>query len=824
MGKIKKITENELVGGTQSTDVYPVTSVKAVYDESNERLDNILNRRGVVNISTNYNADHIAEVLTLEQAIAKVPSKDRVLGFQGKFQTSEGWKSYIFTGDSVSNWSDISKWIELISSKKFTELESKLSKNGVILNETISLENGKLLFINEEIPNGSDLYFTLSDKIDYIAITEYSGEIEGETTYYYSENTIKFLYSTKSNVTRLKLYFGLRSSIPNFNIKVFKGYIPYQVEQNTVNIENLLNDKTDTYNTLKEIGLELASNKTLPPNFGLFIDAIKSIRFIPKDSYKNDEIVLYVCSAYDDGTEQTKYRIWAYNITSKVDAAKYESEIINIDTSTIQTIQAYGECGELQAEVDFNTILQAGRALVWTNYSFKIQKISDKSALTTYCNAQGKGYAYIDNVVDIIKSKNGIYKRTDSVSDSLLIRYSEVIVSAGINPKRFAKDHDFIINVLTPNHSGDNTFSLWVQDYTANVPIGSFGLTQDDLAKIEQKDRILIKNITDYGTWFCVINYNKLLEIGELTWGGNDICLQRINQEDPNTINLLSPANKSIWWCGTSIPEGGYPKIVGDLLYCNIYNVAKGSSMARRGSTNTEDGYGWTGVPYDAVMYSLTQTLSEKEELINNWDKWKLLLANSTVSDVPNVLTDEMKELIRNCSYEKKLIPYLDGTYTQPDIFVIDHGFNDWINPLGGDFVADQLPEDVFDRNTYIGAINFLIKTIYKYVPRAKIVIIGHYENTSNERAKKITQAQEFIANYWGIPIIKLWELTGISPARIETYGYWKDGYWKIGEELREVSMTEVWMPDSTHPGADKTGECNNRIANLLAKHLSLIL
>ena len=42
MGKIKKILENELVGGTQTTDVYPVTSIKAVYDENNERLDNIL--------------------------------------------------------------------------------------------------------------------------------------------------------------------------------------------------------------------------------------------------------------------------------------------------------------------------------------------------------------------------------------------------------------------------------------------------------------------------------------------------------------------------------------------------------------------------------------------------------------------------------------------------------------------------------------------------------------------------------------------------------------------------------------------------------------
>lgn len=110
MGKIKKILENELVGGTQSTDVYPVTSVKAVYDENNERLDHILARRGTVNISTNYNTDHIAEVLTLSEAIAKVPSADRTLGFVATFLTSDGWKTYQFIGDSLTEWSDTSKW------------------------------------------------------------------------------------------------------------------------------------------------------------------------------------------------------------------------------------------------------------------------------------------------------------------------------------------------------------------------------------------------------------------------------------------------------------------------------------------------------------------------------------------------------------------------------------------------------------------------------------------------------------------------------------------------------------------------------------------
>lgn len=112
MGRIKKILENELIGGTQSTDVYPVTSIKAVYDDNSERLDHILNRRGVVNVSTNYNDDHIAEVLTLAQAIAKVPSADRVIGFQGKYLASDGWHTIIYTGNNLTNWDDETKWID----------------------------------------------------------------------------------------------------------------------------------------------------------------------------------------------------------------------------------------------------------------------------------------------------------------------------------------------------------------------------------------------------------------------------------------------------------------------------------------------------------------------------------------------------------------------------------------------------------------------------------------------------------------------------------------------------------------------------------------
>ena len=90
--------------------MYSVTSTKAVYDENNERLDNILKRRGTVNISTNYNSDHIAEILILNQVIAKVPSKDRTLGFVGTFLTQEWWKTYQFARTTISDWNNTDYW------------------------------------------------------------------------------------------------------------------------------------------------------------------------------------------------------------------------------------------------------------------------------------------------------------------------------------------------------------------------------------------------------------------------------------------------------------------------------------------------------------------------------------------------------------------------------------------------------------------------------------------------------------------------------------------------------------------------------------------
>lgn len=61
MGKIKKLLESELIGGSQNSEVYPITSIKAVYDKDNtsleEILNNINNRVQIVKDSVNVNID-----------------------------------------------------------------------------------------------------------------------------------------------------------------------------------------------------------------------------------------------------------------------------------------------------------------------------------------------------------------------------------------------------------------------------------------------------------------------------------------------------------------------------------------------------------------------------------------------------------------------------------------------------------------------------------------------------------------------------------------------------------------------------------------------
>lgn len=121
MGVIRKIKDNELVGGTQDEEVYPVTSTQSVYNSQNKTLDQLLALNLPINISANYSANHSANAYSLQEAINAVPLYDRRIGFLGTFLskdlTPNKWVTIQYNGVSVdsSSWVNPDNWVQMLS-------------------------------------------------------------------------------------------------------------------------------------------------------------------------------------------------------------------------------------------------------------------------------------------------------------------------------------------------------------------------------------------------------------------------------------------------------------------------------------------------------------------------------------------------------------------------------------------------------------------------------------------------------------------------------------------------------------------------------------
>lgn len=121
MGVIRKIKDNELVGGTQDEEVYPVTSTQSVYNSQNKTLDQLLALNLPINISANYSANYSVNAYSLQGAINAVPLYDRRIGFLGTFLskdlTPNKWITIQYNGVSVdsSSWVNTDNWVQMLS-------------------------------------------------------------------------------------------------------------------------------------------------------------------------------------------------------------------------------------------------------------------------------------------------------------------------------------------------------------------------------------------------------------------------------------------------------------------------------------------------------------------------------------------------------------------------------------------------------------------------------------------------------------------------------------------------------------------------------------
>ena len=347
------------------------------------------------------------------------------------------------------------------------------------------------------------------------------------------------------------------------------------------------------------------------------------------------------------------------------------------------------------------------------------------------------------------------------------------------------------------------------------------------------------------------------------TYTYNDTTLENTGngqQGAPNTNYGSSNnhwAGKTIWWCGTSIPAGKYPELVGDMLDATVINTSVGGSMCRA-NVRTGD---YNGANISNITSALTMTKEEAEAFIANYSTLCQLDKNTSW---PSSLDASYEKRIREGSFENKLLPYLDGTHEMPDLWIIDHSHNDWkyrdsqgniditLKPTRANINSGELAEDTYmtannyknlikylgkldnvdpsklddfvcslNRNCYYGALNFLVTVILVHNPRARFMVIGNYSNeTSGETSyAKLIDAQKWWAADWCFPFCDIASSLGTSQHIIPgTKNFDSENH--STQFNYDIPVFRVYCPDGVHPSSDKTKYALNIYAGILSEFI----
>ena len=317
---------------------------------------------------------------------------------------------------------------------------------------------------------------------------------------------------------------------------------------------------------------------------------------------------------------------------------------------------------------------------------------------------------------------------------------------------------------------------------------------------------------------------------------------------------------KKIAYFGTSVPAQGYPQIVGEKLGATMFNQAVGASMMRIGVYNTDDelgdDLGLTGVYFTNALLSMSMTQEERKRMFICWttERRKQWLKDNKgyqddqlvnvkgygeymggafqedntdeTSDNPSSKPTDIfagngttyKEYRKKCYsacwdnsdniegdidfITDKITEHIDGRMenylsgdNKADLYVFDHFRNDSSESSTDNFL--KIPTPANDRRYAIGAFIYLVQQIYLKNPNAKIVIVGHFDNDDVKvQLGHVWEAQEKAANYFGFPLLKLWEVLGIRCSfSVTTQGYWgTDNQW---HETGYNGSNHVWKDNS---------------------------
>lgn len=389
-----------------------------------------------------------------------------------------------------------------------------------------------------------------------------------------------------------------------------------------------------------------------------------------------------------------------------------------------------------------------------------------------------------------------------------------------------AKNYDCGILLLNDLKSYEQTLVVTADGYSVNycawelfennTRISNSPITQGQHYKIKNELLNFKEQMIHNSSYSLILN-------GNIDWildckiydGYND------NKEFYNFKNSIENKisywkNKKIVWFGTSIPagvvnaggengNGSYPSRIGEMLGATVYNESVGSSQVRAGSYHNitaDDPMGYGGCSAVSLLYSLSLSSSEKQDIIDNWNsKWSNIITwYGSLVDLSKA--NEYKA----SSWDNKLTKYLSGGSVGPcDLYVFDHGYNDGIYQRGFTDLSD-VPTTAKDRTYFIGAMQFLIDKILADNPKAKILFIGHYctdGRSGNFLTEYVTDAQEKLAEIWQYPLIETWKYMGFNHVPITVNNV-------------QTTVAQQWMPDDLHPSSDTTGEALKHYAEVL--------
>ena len=138
-------------------------------------------------------------------------------------------------------------------------------------------------------------------------------------------------------------------------------------------------------------------------------------------------------------------------------------------------------------------------------------------------------------------------------------------------------------------------------------------------------------------------------------------------------------------------------------------------------------------------------TSEEVENFIMNYNDMKSLPGNT---NWPAELTDLQLNRMRSGTFEEKLLPYLDGRKPMPDLWIIDHGHNDWkyrdskgkidiaLQPTRENIDSGELAEDTYMTET-IGGVRYA--RLQKFLGSFDNINPAQFSGCSNPRVSRTT-------------------------------------------------------------------------------------